>query len=232
MAIKKISKIKVSVFKNPMYLIIGLLLVIIIILLINNYYINSKRKNVMERFFYSPDGDGDSSPIDECSNSEGNKSIDGKCICLKEENKDDPFEASKDNCINFTTLKTLCQKELCKGTNFTASADNCKNIMNHLTKDNVKDCCNNFFDSIENKSLCIPTDLDKFCITENQKYDYFNKDCCEQLNDDHSLKRTFCKEECTKRKTECNKRPNKEAKDMCMKNHYGDTNLNCIKYNV
>ena len=42
--------VKGGCFKNPLYLIIGLLLVIIAMLIISNYTVNSQRKNIMEKF--------------------------------------------------------------------------------------------------------------------------------------------------------------------------------------
>ena len=42
--------VKGGCFKNPLYLIIGLLLVIIAMLIISNYTNNSQRKNIMEKF--------------------------------------------------------------------------------------------------------------------------------------------------------------------------------------
>jgi len=248
MAITKISKRKMGFFKNPMYLIIGFMIIIIVILIIyNNYYLNHRIQNIVDKFQDGPDesirlnrlirsnesiepdrlirSKWSSSSNINCSN--GEKNIGEKCICLKEKDKDDRFEVSKENCKEFTEL-TDCQKQLCKGDNFTTSAANCKNISHYLTSDNQKECCNNFFDSIDSKSLCIPTDVDKFCTTENQKYDYFNKECCKQLKEDNSLKDTFCKEECTKIKNDCSTRP-KNLIDMCMKNNY---DINCKKYDV
>ena len=149
---------KLDIFKNPMYLIIGLLLVIIIILLINNYYVNSKRKNVMERFYSAT-----------CSTDNGYGESEGKCICLKDKDSTDVFTSSIKDCDDFTKL-TQCQKESCAGMSFTASANNCK-IIDNLPLDNKKSCCNDFLDSIESKSLCMTkeTCIDFTKLTPDQK---------------------------------------------------------------
>ena len=174
MAIKKISKIKASIFKNPMYLIIGLLLVIIIILLINNYYINSKRKNVMERF----------SNTNSCDSTIGYQTIDNHCTCVIEDknrkNKYDKFEPSESNCnnINNSNSRTRCQEELC-------GKFNQKNTT--TTIQNTKDPCT--LDGISKDGKCI-------CLkTENSNEPFNSSDCPIEIYDSNL---TGCQKEICK----------------------------------
>ena len=171
MAIKKISKIKASVFKNPLYLIIGLLLVIIIILLINNYYVNTQKKNIMERF--------------SCNSNNGEQNIDGKCTCVIEDknhkNKYVPFEASQSNCTNIiNSSERSCRATLCENLN----------PKNTTTTQNTKDPCKLGGISKINGN-CI-------CLKKGSSNEPFNSSDCPIDIDDSDLtgcQKEICKEQ-------------------------------------
>jgi hypothetical protein len=190
------------------------------------YFVDKQRKNIIEKFRTS--SRYSNSDSNSCDTEYGNKRVNDKCICLKNKDGDDKFESSKENCTDFNSL-THCQKELCKGENFTHNEKNCNNIIHYLTEKNQKDCCDNFFKSIEDiyKNRCINNEDDKtkYCTDENSNYPRFNRECCIALTDENKAK--FCKAECITKKNECNKLTEPKS---CMNTYYNDPKLNCATY--
>lgn len=170
-----------KIIKNPLLIILLLIVLLIIILFVYNYFVNTKRKNISERFSTKTSSTcaafvasiqncknvhllnhcktekcnscGD--VCKECNDKLGKKMIDSKCICTIK-NTNEKFVQSKESCLDFNSL-TDCQKDLCKGDNFTPNMKNCTDIRFNLTKDNQKSCCDNFYSSISDdyKSRCL-----------------------------------------------------------------------------
>ena len=89
--------VKGGCFKNPLYLIIGLLLVIIAMLIISNYTVNSQRKNIMEKF----------DTEQRCKDAEGDDEIKICKNIITEYNNCNAKNIKKEKCDD---LKKECKK--------------------------------------------------------------------------------------------------------------------------